>query len=178
MAGNIYERELRRIFSGDREFIARFTKSFSDREKSSYFTIIENPFVVVRAAGSLGIDIIALRYDLSFPIEVKSSKFMTLRFAESNGRAQEQAENYIKVTSRAGIFPIYAFRLKRAQADPWRLFTLPGMETHGNLSLVYNLLPKVEISRDGNFIIRWEDGLSLSSFFSYINRPISNNAVF
>ncbi len=174
MPGNIYERELRRIFSGDMDFIIKFTKSFLERERMSYASIVENPFVVVRAAGSLGVDLIALRHDFSFPIEVKSSKFKTLRFAESNGRAQEQAENYIRITSRAGIFPIYAFRLKRAQSDPWRLYTLPGMETHGRLSLLYNLLPKIEKSKDGNFIIRWDDGLPLSEFLNYINRPIQS----
>ena len=82
MPGNIYERELRRIFSGDMDFIIKFTKSFLERERMSYASIVENPFVVVRAAGSLGVDLIALRHDFSFPIEVKSSKFKTLRFAE------------------------------------------------------------------------------------------------
>ncbi|MDP8011855.1 MAG: Holliday junction resolvase [Thermoplasmata archaeon] len=170
MAGNIYERELRSILSGNKEFIVKFTKTFDELEKSHYISMIEKPFVVVRAAGSLGVDLIVLRYDFSFPIEVKSSKFKILRFAESNGRAQDQAENYIKITSRAGIFPIYAYRLKRTKGDPWRLFTLPEMIVHGNLLLIYNLLPKMEKSKDGNFILRWEEGLPLSRFISYLNR--------
>ncbi|MGC8662796.1 MAG: Holliday junction resolvase [Thermoplasmata archaeon] len=170
MPGNIYERELRNILSGNKDFILKFINTFCEKEKIYYLSMIENPFVVVRAAGSLGVDLIALRYDFSFPIEVKSSKFKTLRFAESNGRAQEQAENYIKITGKAGIFPIYAYRLKRIKGDPWRLFTLPNMLVHGNLFLIYNLLPKIEMSKDGNFIIRWDDGIPLSKFISYLNK--------
>ncbi|KAA0008275.1 MAG: Holliday junction resolvase, partial [Thermoplasmata archaeon] len=52
---SIYERELREILSGNKDVIERVTKSCSEEEKQKYFKIMKKPFIVVRAAGSLGI---------------------------------------------------------------------------------------------------------------------------
>ncbi|MFP3318112.1 MAG: Holliday junction resolvase [Thermoplasmata archaeon] len=170
MTGNVYERELRKILSGEKEFIEKMVRSFNEYEKGLYLKIAERPFLVLRAAGSFGIDIIAIRDDFSFPIEVKSSIYDVIRFTMSNGRAQEQIIGHIKLTSRAGVFPIYAYRLKRVQGDPWRLFAPPGMEVKGNIGLIYKILPKLELTSSGNYIMHWSNGFPLHKFIGYLNR--------
>ncbi|MBD6955322.1 MAG: Holliday junction resolvase [Thermoplasmata archaeon] len=170
MAGNVYERELRKILSGEREFIEKMVKTFSEEERSLYLKITERPFLVLRAAGSFGIDIIAIRDDFSFPIEVKSSIYEVFRFTMSNGRAQEQIISHMEITSRAGIFPVYAYRLKRVKGDPWRLFAPPGMQVRGNMALIYRLLPKLETTGSGNYIMHWNMGFPLHKFIGYLNR--------
>ncbi|MGC8610137.1 MAG: Holliday junction resolvase [Thermoplasmata archaeon] len=169
MNGKIYERELKLILMGDRSFITNYIKKLNYDEIEGYISLIENPFLVVRAAGSFGIDLIALRYDYSFPIEVKASVNNILRFTESNSHSQKQAIEHIKMTTRSGLFPIYGYRLKRINGDPWRIFTLPNIVTHGNLLKLYTILPKAEITKDGNYVLRWENGIKLSHFLKYIN---------
>ncbi len=173
MSGSIYEREIREILSGNEEFIEKFIRNFSEEEKFYYRSIIKKPFFVVRAAGSMGIDIMAVRDDFSIPIEVKSSKENVLRFTQGSSRAQKQAEYYILIARKSGVFPVYAFRLKRANEDPWRFFTIPGMEIHGRMALLYGVLPKMDLTQNGNFILKWEKGLPLHKFFKYINRDFS-----
>ncbi len=173
MSGSIYEREIREILSGNMDFIEKFIKNFSEDVKYYYRSIAKKPFFVVRAAGSLGIDIMAVRDDFSIPIEVKSSKDQVLRFTEASNRAQKQAEYYILIARKSGVFPVYAFRLKRANDDPWRIFTLPGLLIHGKLSLLYEILPKMDLTENGNFIMKWEKGMPLHEFFKYINRDLS-----
>jgi hypothetical protein len=73
------------------------------------------------------------------------------------------------MTTRSGLFPIYGYRLKRINGDPWRIFTLPNIVTHGNLLKLYTILPKAEITKDGNYVLRWENGIKLSHFLKYIN---------
>lgn len=71
--GDVYERELKYLLSGDEKTINKMVKTCSDGERRAYMSVMEEPFVVVRAAGSLGMDLVALRWDFSFPIEVKST---------------------------------------------------------------------------------------------------------
>ena len=72
-----YERELRRVLSGEEKGINAITRSCSPLEKTQIMMVMNRPFLVVRAAGS-GMegsgDLVALRGDISFPIEVKSTK--------------------------------------------------------------------------------------------------------
>ena len=166
--GSIYERELKGILSGDESTISKF-KTLSEEEMRWYRSTVERPFMVVRAAGSLGVDLIAIRDDFSFPIEVKSSSERTVRFTQSSSRAQLQAESFSAECSRAGIIGIYAFRLKGFRGDPWRIFALPGEGFRGRTLLLYNFLPKIPITRSGNFILRWDQGVPLSRFLSYLN---------
>ncbi|MGC8585483.1 MAG: Holliday junction resolvase [Thermoplasmata archaeon] len=169
MNGKTYERELKLILAGDRKYITNYIKKLNFEEIEGYMSLIEHPFLVMRAAGSFGIDLIALRYDYSFPIEVKASINRILRFTESSNHSQKQAMEHIKMTTRSGLFPLYGYRLKRVEGDPWKIFTLPDIETHGNLLRIYSMIPKAEISKEGNYILRWDDGLKLSSFLRYIN---------
>lgn len=168
--GAIYERELKGILAGEEKTIKNMSKGMSEEERKSYESMIEKPFLVLRAAGSFGIDLIAIRHDYSFPIEVKSSKDKTLRFTENRGRGQKQAEDIVKECSRAGVIALYAYRLKSYRGDPWRIFTLPmNSEFEGWARYVYDILPKISLTREGNYIMHWEEGMPLSRFISYLN---------
>ncbi len=168
--GASYERELKGILSGDEKVINRFSKSLSEEEFGNYSSMIKKPFLVIRAAGSFGVDLIAIRGDFSFPIEVKSSSQRKLRFTQNSARAQEQAENLIRECERSGVIIIYAFRLKSYRGDPWRIFTIPVKKPlYGWAKYIYDFLPKIPKTREGNFILVWDDGMPLSKFLSYIN---------
>ena len=167
--GSIYERELKGILGGEERIIEKFSKSLSSEEYKWYRSSINRPFMVVRAAGSFGIDLLAIRDDFSFPIEVKSSASMTIRFTQSSSRAQEQALNFLKECERVGILGLYAFRLKGHRGDPWRIFALPTENLKGRVKLLYEHLPKLPLTHAGNFILRWEGGLPLSKLLSYLN---------
>jgi Holliday junction resolvase len=169
VAGGTYERELKRILHGDLDVIQKATRSCDDKETESYLKITDKPFVVSRAAGSMGFDLIALRGDISFPIEVKSSKGKTLRFSKSI-KNQDQAKWMISECDRSGLFPLYAYRLKRQRGDSWRVFALEVDGVKGRLKLVYNRIPKIEKSALGHHILRWEDGMPLNKFIDYLCR--------
>ena len=72
-----YERELRHVLAGIPAGVEAVIKSCSVEEKERMRLVLQRPFLVVRAAGS-GIegsgDLLALRGDVSFPIEVKTTK--------------------------------------------------------------------------------------------------------
>jgi len=165
--GRIFERELKGILRGDEDMLTRVTKTCDDDERESYYRIRERPFMVIRGAGSMGIDLVAIRSDLSLPIEVKSSVNDVLRFSRSEKLAV-QAHVMMDDCKRVGLMPIYAFRFKRQRGDAWRIFTLDVGPINGRLKLVYDKLPKVAPSREGNLIMRWHDGMPLSKFIDYL----------
>lgn len=165
--GDVYERELKAILSGDEKALAKMVKTCNDQETAGYLSIKRRPFMVVRAAGSLGIDLVAIWGDLALPIEVKSSKNGVLWFSNSQ-RLLEQAEMFVDECSRSGLIPIYAFRLKGFRGDPWRIFALPSEKVSGRLALVQRRIPSPDKSDKGNYIMRWESGLKLSKFLDYL----------
>jgi len=169
MSGSIYERELKEILNGNDKIIERISKNLNEDEKTGYQSMLKHPFLVLRAAGSLGVDLVAIRDDFSFPIEVKSSKFEIIRFAEASSRAQNQALHLIQETERAHVFPVYAYRLKRAEGDPWRIFALNVEKLDGNLKLLHRLLPGVPMTSKGNYILKWNEGFPLNKLLSYMN---------
>ncbi|HEC80881.1 MAG TPA: Holliday junction resolvase, partial [Thermoplasmatales archaeon] len=86
MGGSNYERELKGILQGDKSTLLSVTKSCSPVEREKYMMILEKPFVVVRAAGSYGVDLVAVRGDVSFLAEIKSSNSDTLHFSSIGGK--------------------------------------------------------------------------------------------
>ncbi|MGN1044742.1 MAG: Holliday junction resolvase [Candidatus Methanomethylophilaceae archaeon] len=171
--GDVYERELKSILSGEKKTIDKVIKTCDDDEKEGYLSMVDRPFMVVRAAGSHGVDLIALRWDFSFPIEVKSSVDSTLHFSRSP-RLGEQADWMLNECSRSRILPIYAMRLKKTgnsvKGDPWRLFCIPcGLEYRGAAGLLQRRLPKLAVGPSGNYIMNWNEGMKLSEFFRYAN---------
>lgn len=171
MNGSIYERELAGILSGSPNVLEKISKRLDDQSRSAIDTLKERPFYVARAAGSLGADLIALRDDYSMVIEVKSSINSTITFTEASGMRQEQAERLQKKCLKSGLFIIYAFRLKNVPGDPWRMFSLPG-EPKGRMRYLYNMLSDIDQSRNGNYVLKWDNGTPLSKMIDYLNQKI------
>ncbi|MFQ6128222.1 MAG: Holliday junction resolvase [Thermoplasmata archaeon] len=168
MARGVFERELKGILQGDLDILDRVTRTCDAEETSNYFRIRESPFIVMRAAGSFGVDLMALRGDIGFPIEVKSSKSKTLRFSKSV-RVMDQADDMIESCKRAGLVPVYAYRLKGQRGDAWRLFTLPVRKRfEGQQRTLYRRLPKAKISQKDYYIMKWEEGFPLNEFIDYL----------
>ena len=165
--GDTYERELKALLAGDEKAVAKMVKTYNSMETAAYNSMLREPFLVIRAAGSLGVDLVALRWDFSFPIEVKSSADPVMHFSRSQ-RLIEQADTMPGECNRCHLVPIYAFRLKSFRGDPWRVFTIPcDHEYKGKHSILYRRLPKLDVSSSGNYIMRWEDGMKLSDFLLY-----------
>ncbi len=161
--GTVYERELKLILAGDEEKLGKIgwiPEDIKSRIKSK-------PFLVVRAAGSHGFDIIIIRQDLSIPIEIKSSKERVLNFSSSNHRSQGQAEEYVQMISKTGVMPLYAFRLKNVSGDPWRIFTFDS-QYEGRYRMFAKNVPKLDVTRGGSFSMKWEKGLQLTSLLEYL----------
>lgn len=169
MNGSIYERELANILSGTPNVVEKLAKKLEDGFKTAVHSLSDRPFYVARAAGSLGADLIALRDDFSMVIEVKSSINPTIAFTEASGMRQEQAERLQEKCLKSGLFVIYAYRLKNAPGDPWRMFTLPG-QPKGRMRYLYNFLTNIGTSRNGNYVLKWEDGTPLSKMIDYLNQ--------
>ncbi len=169
MTASSYERELKGILSGRDDVLTRVTKTCSDDERDGYYSIKERPFIVTRAAASLGVDIIALRGDISFPLEVKSSVKRVIRTSCNSGRETEQAENLMEMCAQSGVLPVYAFRLKGVRGDSWRVFTMDMEPPKGIGGLIHSRLPKIRQTPKGNYVMEWEEGMPLSQFISYLS---------
>jgi Holliday junction resolvase len=165
---SVYERELKGILEGDDNILSRVTKTCSALEKGNYYLTQMKPFIVVRAAGSFGVDLVALRGDISFLLEIKSSNSDTLHFSSVDGKLQRQAEKMQRECEKTKTLPVYGFRLKGHGGDSWRLFTMEVHQLEGRAKIVQNRLPKLSVSKSGNFIMRWDEGLPLSDFLMYL----------
>ncbi len=165
---SVYERELKGILGGEEEAIRKAIKGCSPEETASYLKARQRPFLVVRGAGSLGVDLVALRGDVSFPIEVKSASKDVIHFADGSKRNQEQAEQMMRECSRASVIPLYAFRRKGVRGDSWRVMTLPTDNLPPRIQVLYDRIPKVERTAAGNFALRWQGGLPLNRFVEYL----------
>lgn len=166
---SVYERELKGILSGEEESLRKITKSTQPEVTARYLKARQRPFLVVRGAGSLGVDLVALRGDVSFPIEVKSASNDVIRFSDAGGRNGEQAEQMMKECSRASVIPLYAYRLKGGpRGDPWRVLTLPTENLPPRIAVLYDRIPKIEKTQQGNWVLRWQNGMPLSQFVDYL----------
>jgi Holliday junction resolvase len=165
-----YERELKGILSGDDDVLRKVTRSFDEYTKAQYYLIKKQPFLVIRAAGSFGEDLVALRSEVGFPIEVKASKKALFHFSNSK-RLKEQQADFMAVCKRTGTLPIYAFRLKNVRGqDPWRIFTIDIKIAKGIMKLIYDRLPKLQKTSNGHYKMPWKDGMPLSKFIDYLCR--------
>lgn len=165
---SVYERELKGILEGDEKVLSKMTKTCSALEKGNYYLTKQKPFIVVRAAGSFGVDLVALRGDISFLMEIKSSTVDTLHFSSVDGKLQRQAEKMQRECEKTKTLPVYGFRLKGHGGDCWRLFSMEISQLEGRAKILQNRLPKLSRSKNGNFIMRWNDGLPLSDFLMYL----------
>ena len=165
-----YEREFKSILGGENTTLLKITKTCNAIEKDNYLNICNKPFIVVRAAGSFGVDLVALRGDISFLVEVKTSIEDTLHFSSVGGKLQKQAEKMCRECEKTKTLPIYAFRLKGHRGDSWRIFTMDVDGLEGRANILHKRLPKLDSSKKGSFIMRWKEGLPLSDFILYLCR--------
>lgn len=168
MAYSQYERELKSILHGDEEFIRKKIKAYGTDTHFNYLKILEKPFIVIRAAGSLGMDLVAVRGDISFPIEVKFSTRRTVHFSNTLHLIQ-QAREMREECERARMFPIYAHRLKGVRGeDPWRISTIEIEGLSGKNRTLNRVIPKVHVTKSGNIALKWDDGMPLHKFIDYL----------
>ena len=168
MKSSNYERELKNILEGETKTLSNITKTCSVLEKENYYRIKNKPFAVIRAAGSFGVDLVATRGDISFLTEVKTSIETTIHFSSMAGKLQKQAETMKKTCEKTKTLPIYAFRTKGKHGDSWRIFTLDIDGLEGIPKIVHKRLPKLKKSKNGNYVMKWEEGMPLSDFISYL----------
>jgi Holliday junction resolvase len=172
----IFERELKHILSGKKDIIDKATKSCSVQEKRKYLKVCSFPFIVVRAAASKGFaDLVALRGDFSFLVEIKSSSSEDIYFTRDKGYNQKQAEGLKTECEKTGVLPLYAYRLKRIKGDSWRIYSLPLKGLSGIPKLVHARLPLLHETKQGNYIMAWDSGMKLSDFLDYLSGVLKPN---
>jgi hypothetical protein len=107
-----------------------------------------------------------MRSGFAFPIEAKASSGRVIRFSSASGRASDQLEEHIVAAQRGGLVVLYAYRRLRTRTEePWRLYT-PKTDHHqgGRVGLLGRHVPPIEKTRDGNGVLRWQNGMPLSDF--------------
>ncbi len=160
-----YERELRSLLSGEPAAVRSYARALPPAERGDFERLIEEPFLVVRGAGSLGLDLVALRREFALPIEVKASSSDVIRFTAAGGRANAQLAAHRRAVERVGLMVLYAYRRLGVRGEEsWRLFVTGRPPDRGLLGLVCRALPPVESTREGNGILRWDGGMPLSRF--------------
>ncbi|MEM0129403.1 MAG: Holliday junction resolvase [Thermoplasmata archaeon] len=164
--GSAYERELKEILQGVPDRIRRYARHLPPADRGEFERIVDRPFLVIRAAGSLGFDLVALRREFAFPLEVKSSREASVRFTANSGRALDQLASHRHAVERVGLMVLYAYRrVGEAGEEPWRLFSAGGSPSAGGvIGVLSRRLPPIETTREGNAILRWDSGMPLSSF--------------
>jgi hypothetical protein len=164
-SSSMYERELKQLLQGDPETLDRYAGSLAAGIEPVVRKIRESPFLVVRAAGSLGFDLVALRSEFSFPIEVKTSHAKAIHFSAASGRAAEQLRLHREAVDRVGLLVLYAYRrIGLRSEDPWRVFTPRAPPSRGRLEYIRKRVPIIDSTRDGHAVLRWDAGMPLSSF--------------
>ena len=164
-----YERELKSLLQAEPEALRRYERSLPPLRRRAVRSAARSPFLVVRAAGSHGFDLVALRNEFAFPIEVKASARDTIHFSAASGRASLQLASHRKAVDAVGLTVLYAYRrLRFRDGDCWRLFSVPGPPGRGTVDLLRRLLPTIDSTRDGTAVLRWEDGMPLTEFFELI----------
>jgi hypothetical protein len=169
-AAGIYERELRELLRGEPEALRKYAHRLPPVDRATVAAYGQRPFLVVRAAGSLGFDLVALRPEFAFPLEVKSSTEATIRFSAASGRANAQLEAHRVAVTRVGLLVVYAFRRVGGEdRDSWRLYATGGAKSEGSLRLLRDFLPPVAMTPEGNGVLRWDAGKPLLEFFRKVS---------
>jgi len=175
--GGAYERELRSVLAGEEKGVRAITRSCNETERAQAMQICQRPFLVVRAPGSgsegTG-DLLALRGDMCFPIEVKSSKKPKLYLS---GRTVLQYQALEEIGIRCSIQPFYAYRLKGVRGDSWRIFRVKTDGLTGKLRLLARTVPELPLTRNGTPYLDWEKGLPLHKFLSLISKSENANNI-
>lgn len=163
-----YERELRQVLAGVPKGVEGVIKSCGAVEKERMRLVVDRPFLVVRAAGS-GMegtgDLLALRGDLCFPIEVKSTKADKLYLS---GRTKDQYDAMVAEGERCHLMPLYAHRQKGVRGDSWRVFRVETSNLSGRLRQLEKWIPAFPKTRNGSNYLNWSDGMPLNEFIGLV----------
>ena len=173
-----YERELRDVLAGVERGVEKVIKTCTPEERERMRSVVQRPFLVVRAAGS-GMegsgDLVALRGDCSFPIEVKTRKGKKLYLA---GRTKDQLAAMIREAERSELMPLYAYRLKGVRGDSWRIFRVETNNLRGVLKALAQRIPSLPRTRTGSLFIDWDQGMPLNEFIALMcSKPTSDDRV-
>ena len=162
--GSAYERELLHVLAGSADGVDAVTRSCTPEERIRMRSIIEAPFLVVRAPGSgtegTG-DLLVLRGDAAFPIEVKCSKDRKLYLS---GRTLDQHDALVATGERTGLMPLYAYRLKGTRGDSWRIFRVKTSHVSGHMERLVAHVPLLPLTARGRPHLDWDQGLPLNRF--------------
>jgi hypothetical protein len=170
-SAGIYERELRELLRGEPAALRKYSKRLPPVDRATADAYAQRPFLVVRAAGSLGFDLVALRPEFAFPLEVKSSTEATIRFSAASGRAHAQLVAHQATVAKVGLLVVYAFRRVGGEdEDTWRLFATGGGNSDGaRLKLLRDFLPPVATTPEGHGVLRWSEGRPLLEFLRRVS---------
>jgi Holliday junction resolvase len=164
-----YERELRTLLEGDPTAVRAYTRSLAPEERAGFERLTSEPFLVIRGAGSLGFDLVALRREFAFPLEVKASSEDVIRFTAASGRADVQLAAHRKAVGRVGLTVLYAYRrLGRRGEEPWKVFLASPAPAWGVLRFLCRRIPPVNSTKEGHGILRWDEGMPLSRFLALV----------
>ena len=165
-----YERELRAVLAGSPAGVRAVTRSCTELERARAMQVVQRPFLVVRVAGS-GMDgsgdLIALRGDLCFPIEVKTRADKKVYFS---GQTQDQLDAMKEIGEKCGLMPLYAHRLKGVRGDSWRIFRVETSTLTGRLATLSKRIPTLPLTRTGKAHLDWDQGLPLHQFLGVVCR--------
>ena len=166
--GTSYERELRSVLAGELKGVRAVTRSCSELERAMAIQVVNRPFLVVRAPGSgtegTG-DLLVLRGDLCFQVEVKSSKTDRIYLS---GRTMNQYNSLKEVGERCGLQPLYAFRLKGVRGDSWRIMRVQVEGLTGKSRHLSRSIPKLPLTNRGVPHLNWDAGMPLHRFLALV----------
>jgi hypothetical protein len=149
--------------------VRSYGRSLPAESRPAFERLIAEPFLVIRGAGSLGFDLVALRREFAFPLEVKASSDDVIRFTAASGRADAQLAAHRAAVGRVGLTVLYAYRrLGRHPEEAWRVFLASPPPEWGVLKYICRRLPPVSSTREGHGILRWEEGMPLSVFLEKV----------
>ena len=165
-----YERELRAVLAGSPDGVRAVTRSCTEIERARAMQVVQRPFLVVRAAGS-GMDgsgdLLALRGDLCFPIEVKTRGEKKVYLS---GQKEEQLQSMKEIGEKCELMPLYAHRLKGVRGDSWRIFRVETSTLSGRLATLARRIPTLPLTRTGKPHLDWDQGLPLHQFLGIVCR--------
>lgn len=166
--GTTYERELRAVLAGELNGVRAITRSCTEVERAMAMQVIQRPFLVVRAPGSgsegTG-DLLVLRGDMCFPIEVKSSISDRIYLS---GRTMEQYKALKSTGERCGLLPLYAFRLKGVRGDSWTVMKVDVEGLTGKLRHLSRSIPTLPLTRGGVPHLNWHEGMPIHRFIALV----------
>tara|TARA_Y100001960_G_scaffold139359_1_gene147585 strand:- start:380 stop:1012 length:633 start_codon:yes stop_codon:yes gene_type:complete len=172
-----YERELRAVLAGSPDGVRAVTRSCTELERARAMQVVQRPFLVVRAAGS-GMDgsgdLLALRGDICFPIEVKTRADKKVYFS---GQTETQLEAMKDIGEKCGLMPLYAHRLKGVRGDSWRIFRVDTSTLSRRLAALSKRIPTLPLTRTGKPHLDWDQGLPLHQFLGVVCRNSEDNGL-